>query len=363
MAIPFNGLDRQYIILKDELLDATHRALKDGQLVNGPYTRSLEEYLKYKTKIQFAVTVHSGTQALEIIARYKRETHIKKFGIDPIVKIPNLTYPATLNAFLSTGYTVELVDTDKYGIMDLENETVKTPSYFYCMVGLYGRQITSEQIHYVVGYNTIIDGAQHWLVAKDYIGSGMAISFDPTKNLPSSGNGGAIITNNLDLYQYALAFKGNGKFTEYNSIGTNTKMSEQDCSQLLVRAKYLDKWQLRREEISKHYYNELKNLPITILNDQTAPHANQKFVIADYKNRDNLLNYMLDNEIECKVHYDKTLSELGISKNLKKPDFLSKSMMLSKSVLSLPIYPELHDSEVEIVSNTVKTFYSKVRLF
>ena len=73
--IPHFGLKRQYKNLKDELLDATDRVLSSGQLMNGHYTRSFEEWLKHRTKTQYAVTVHSGTQALEIIARYKKQKH------------------------------------------------------------------------------------------------------------------------------------------------------------------------------------------------------------------------------------------------------------------------------------------------
>jgi len=72
LSIAHFGLKRQYGNLKDELLDATDRALRDGQLVSGPYTRQFEDWLKQRTKTKYAVTVHSGTQALEIIARYKK---------------------------------------------------------------------------------------------------------------------------------------------------------------------------------------------------------------------------------------------------------------------------------------------------
>ena len=121
MKIPHFGLKRQYENLKDELLDATHRALKDGYLVGGHYTRSFEERLKHKTQTKYAVTVHSGTQALEIIARYKKIKHESVMAGNPKIRIPNLTYPATLNSFLSAGWDVELVDTDKYGIINSNN--------------------------------------------------------------------------------------------------------------------------------------------------------------------------------------------------------------------------------------------------
>ena len=76
LVIAHFGLKRQYSNLRDELLDATDRVLKDGQLVGGHYTRSFEEWLKHRTKTKYAITVHSGTQALEIIARYKNQNLI-----------------------------------------------------------------------------------------------------------------------------------------------------------------------------------------------------------------------------------------------------------------------------------------------
>ena len=97
LVIPHFGLARQYKNIGEELLDATHRALKDGQLVGGHYTRSFEEWLKHRTKTKYAVTLHSGTQALEIIARYKKKKHLDTFKNTPKIRIPNLTYPATLN--------------------------------------------------------------------------------------------------------------------------------------------------------------------------------------------------------------------------------------------------------------------------
>jgi dTDP-4-amino-4,6-dideoxygalactose transaminase len=67
LVIPHFGLKRQYKNLRDELLDATDCAMKDGQLVGGHYTRSFEEWLKNKTKTKYAITVHSGTQHLRLL--------------------------------------------------------------------------------------------------------------------------------------------------------------------------------------------------------------------------------------------------------------------------------------------------------
>ena len=191
LVIPHFGLKRQYKNIGEELLDATHRVLKDGQLVGGHYTRSFEEWLKHKTKTKYAITVHSGTQALEIIARWKKIKHEQNMDGNPKISIPNLTYPATLNAFLAAGWDVELADTDKNGIIDINNTRA---GEYDCLMGFAGRK-PWPNASYSNAFGVIVDGAQHWLVADGDVGGGMSISFDPTKNLPSSGNGGAIVTN------------------------------------------------------------------------------------------------------------------------------------------------------------------------
>ena len=111
------GLARQYRNLKEELLNATDMVLRTGELMNGEYTAKFESWLALRTNANFAVTVHSGTQALEIIARYHLEPYQSMFDLVPEVKLPNLTYIATLNAFINAGWDVELVDTDKDGLM------------------------------------------------------------------------------------------------------------------------------------------------------------------------------------------------------------------------------------------------------
>jgi dTDP-4-amino-4,6-dideoxygalactose transaminase len=351
MNIPHFGLKRQYKNLKDELLDATDRALKDGYLVGGHYTRSFEEWLKNKTQTKYAVTVHSGTQALEIIARYKKIKHEQTMHGNPKIRIPNLTYPATLNAFLTAGWDVELGDTDKNGLMARGTEA----GVYDCLMGFAGRRPWAEA-RYEESHGVIVDGAQHWLEAGGNVGSGMAISFDPTKNLNSSGNGGAIVTNDHHLYLYAVRRRDNNK-PDFYEAGTNSKMSEQDCAQLLVRVNHIDAWQLRRKQIASHWCMAFRYLPVTCLSDTGSPHAHQKFVMY-MPDRNSFHTHMLLEGIDTKIHYEYTLGDLPTSAGLVKPDMLSTSVMLSKGVVSLPLYPELTDNEVSYITEKVLEYFS-----
>jgi dTDP-4-amino-4,6-dideoxygalactose transaminase len=351
--IPHFGLARQYKNIGEELLDATHRAMKDGQLVGGHYTRSFEEWLKHKTKAKYAVTVHSGTQALEIIARYKKIKHNDTMAGNPKVRIPNLTYPATLNAFLTAGWDVELADTDKNGITPHHN---RVGGIYDCVMGYTGRRPWPDA-RYEDSHGVIVDGAQHWLAAGGNIGSGMAISFDPTKNLNASGNGGAIVTNDEKLYLYASSYRDNCK-PYFHDVGTNTKMSEIDCAHLLVRIKYIDEWQKRREDIAKFWCDRFSELPITCLSNTSDPHAHQKFVMY-MPDRNSLHTHMLVNGIDTKVHYEYVLGDLPTAKELTKPDMLSTSVMLSRGVISLPLYPELTDNEINYIADKVDEWFGE----
>ena len=353
LVIPHFGLARQYKNIGEELLDATHRALKDGQLVSGHYTRSFEEWLKHRTKTKYAITVHSGTQALEIIARYKKIKHNQSMQGNPKVLLPNLTYPATLNAFLTAGWDIELGDTDKYGILSF---TGMAAGVYNCLVGFAGLK-PWEQARIENSHGIIVDGAQHWLVAEGQVGSGMAISFDPTKNLPSSGNGGAIVTNDEHLYLFAATYRDNNK-PAFHDVGTNSKMSEQDCAQILVRTKYINDWQKRRSDISKYWCDAFRELPLSCLSDTNIPHAHQKFVMY-LPDRNSLHTHLLTDGIDSKIHYEYVLGDLPTAqdRNISRPDLMGTSVMLSRGVISLPIYPELLDNEIEYIADKVIDFY------
>lgn len=350
--VPHFGLKRQFEYLRNELLDATEDALSEGILMDGVYTSDFEDWLKIRTKTKFAIVSHSGTQALELIAAYYlSECTLADDDETPHIRIPNLTYPATLNAFISTGWEVELVDTDKNGIMDIENEETRY-NHYDCFVGYSGAPSPKELYSGV-----IIDGAQHWLtVDQNTVGDAMAISFDPTKNLSASGNGGAIVTNDQGLYEFAKSYRNNGKPDHYFA-GTNSRMSELDCAHLLVKTQYIDKWQARRRKIRKYYLDRLQDLPIRCLSRNFDIHADQKFVIYT-EHRNELHQYLSSVGIETKIHYPFALSELPIARDIViKPDPISTSVALTRGVLSLPIYPELTDGEIDFVVDEIRNFF------
>lgn len=353
--IAFTGLKRQYNNLREEILDATDKVLTSGILMDGEKTRDFEHWLAAKNKTHYAITCHSGTQALEIIAAYYRQ----RINIrPPKILVPAFTFPASANAFIRNGWDIEFIDTDAYGNMDLEQIDLSESFHAVLSIGLYGASVKKWHRKYVG--NIIEDAAQHWLSDDcNRIGHSAAISFDPMKNLGNYGNGGAVVTSDTEFFNFAQGWRNNGKNTTHAEVGTNSRMSEVDCAQLMVKARYLDEWQLRRYEIAYHWMREFEDSPVRCLvtPDNIDRHALHKFVI-DVDNRDEVAQKLKWAGIETKVHYQYPLHELPAYQQYQGPTILSAASSLSRRCLSLPIYPEMTDEEAEHIVNAVLTSVS-----
>lgn len=357
LTIQFTGLKKQYHNLRQEILDATDEVLRSGVLMNGNHTAEFENWLASKNRSKYAAVVHSGTGALECIAEYYATQNA--IANPPTVLIPSLTYMATANAFMRAGWSVHFIDTDHHGLFDMR----KVPDIQYhavVLVGLYGAAIAHlgdvrTWRNWIVGDCTIIeDAAQHWLAANcQRMGQATAISFDPMKNLPCYGNGGAVVTNDANLLQFARSWRDNGKGDNYLA-GTNSRMSELDCALMMVKARHIDQWQKRRQTIATYWVERLKGSGARSLidRDNTNDHAFHKFVI-EIDQRDEVRKKLEQKKIETRVHYVQPLHEIGIYRQWPGPDLLSCASALSRRVLSLPLYPELTDLEVEYVIDQV----------
>lgn len=351
LKISFNGIDRQYSNLREEILEATDRVLRSGWVMNGNNTAEFENWIAKRTDQTHAVSLHSGTTALEVQAEYYMQLALEDTNC-PLVLLPSVTFPATANAFAKAGWNIEFADCDKNGRMVIPDDFRRFD--LFVLVGIYGQSVeTLFGRLWERGYNArvIEDGAQHWLCDQSTrYGESTAISFDPTKNLGNYGNGGALVTNDQQLADFARKFRNHGKGSGETITGSNARMSEVDCAQMLVKARYIDEWQARREKISRYWLEHFENTKIRSLIDKTNinGHCYHKFVV-EVEDRDDVREKLGWRGIETRVHYATPLHEMNVFGN-GGLDVLSNSSVLSRRVISLPIYPELTDLEVEYVA-------------
>ncbi|MBB44630.1 MAG: hypothetical protein CMM43_00820 [Rhodospirillaceae bacterium] len=317
--ITFTGLRQQYNFLREEILEATDHVLSKGQHMLGPNTKHFEERLTKRTG-QPTLTVSNGTQALEIVAEWYKKTY------DGTVYLPAFSFIATDNAFKRVGCKIKYVDVDEYGLM--KDAQAEEWTDLVVLVGLYGAALKPQK--------GIIceDGAQNW--TGNYfkrVGDICTMSFDPMKNLPNYGNGGAISTNIPDLYEFVSNFRHH-HHPKYTEVATNSKMSEVDCACMMVKFKHLEEWDRRRKDIARYW---MKDCKYKVLIKDLDTHAVQKFVI-QLDDRDDFREKVC---YPTRINYPYTLAPT------------ENAIKLSKTVVSLPIYPELTDAEVEIINDTL----------
>lgn len=359
--IPFFGLDRQYANLKQEVLDVTDRVLSTGRVLDGNYTKAFENEIARRCDRQFAITVNSCSQAILMALQT-----IECGPTGGQVIIPAVSFAATLNSVMLTEHTPVMVDVDHNALIDLETmaESINDQSIVAIMyVNLFGNVINYDRFKVLTEFfgrsPLIIEdaaqsfGASYRGIPSGKLGDVSVLSFDPTKNLPNYGSGGMILTDNETLAESFQDLKDNGKRSDHYYPGTNSKMSEVDCATMMVKLNYFDAWQRRRTAIADYYIEQLYPYVDIVLPNEGVTHAWHKFVLrADSRS---ILHGHLSNEgIETKVHYEKALSDLPLYSSL---DTYYNAEEFCKKSLSLPIYPELTDAEVEFVAQSVKDFF------
>ena len=357
LKIPFTGLKKQYLNLKTEILDTSDAVYHSGKLIDGNQTIEFENWLAKKNNVRYAITMHSGTQALETIARFNKNKLIVE---TPLVLLPTFTYIATANAFLTAGWKVQFADCNSHGVSTYTKNEIDESIDAAVLVGIFGKQVNDpweERIHNknwkLTNTELIEDGAQHWLSAGCKRVADTAISFDPMKNFNSYGNGGAVVTNDIELYNFSNHFRTNGKDWQQSSqYGTNSRMSEIDCAQMLVKSRYIDKWQTKRQEIAEYWIERFTEARIECLitRSELKNHAISKFVI-NIENRNEIKRKLDTRQIETKIHYQTPLHERF--PEFKGPKGMCTAGALARHTLSLPMYPELTDLEVEYIADQV----------
>ena len=365
--IPFFGVDRQYNNLREEILDFTDKAYASGRVLDGKYTRQFEKTIAKMTERRYACSVGSCTQALIFSLRAADNEYFR--GSRNKILIPAQSFVATINSVLEAGFDPVFCDVDpQTGLMDLNTIPVHADELAAIMyVNLFGNILNQEQlITYMEMFSeekipVIEDAAQSFGayyrgVPSGKLGNVSCLSFDPTKNLNNYGSGGMILTDDPAIWELVNDFRDNGKMNDHIQSGTNSKMSEADCAQMLVKLKYFDQWQKRRAEIAEYYTEELDGLVGIPPVDMNVEHAWSKFVI-HHHSRSSLYTDLLNMGVETRINYETPLHQQSVAFSFTTFDdagVLEGAENFSRTCLSLPIYPELEDYEVEYVVEAIK---------
>ncbi len=358
MQIPFFTLERQHADIQEELDNAYKRVMNCSQFILGNEVEKFEESFANYLGIGHCVTCGNGTDALELI--------LKGLGIEDgdEVIIPGNTWMSVAEAVINLRGVPKFADVnpDNYCI-DLESldELINEKTFAVIVVHQFGFPLPVEKLKQTLNKRNIylIEDCAHATGATitsekcGTFGNAAAFSFYPTKNLGSLGDGGAVVTNDSELAKKIGLIRNHGQMKRdlHSLSGRNSRLDELQAAFLNVKLNYLEEFNRKRQSIANKYCRELYQ-PFD------SNHVYHQFVIK-HPGRDELKDYLKSFGIGTAVHYPKALSDISF---LSESSTTPMATSLSSQILSLPIFPELTDDEIDYILKAIMTFdqeYSK----
>lgn len=363
--ISFLGLQRFYNKYFEEIKSVQAEAVKNGIFIDGLNTNKLEAKIANYCNRNVCCITGSGTDALFFALK------ALNIGKNDEVLVTALSFIASATAITRAGAKPVFVDVDaNTALMNLDDAETKitTRTKAILFVDLYGNLPDIDLVEkFATSHNLFLieDAAQAFGSNRNNrkagsMGDVSILSFDPTKPIGAFGTGGAVLTNNEHIANYCRAARQNGKNNitgYYDQFGINSRISE-------MQAALID-WQIEnfasalhsRQQKATGMIQQIQSLPIhCLVKEQLSYSGNFHKMVISHKNRDELRSFLHKNNIETKIHYGECLYHHPVLSKHK--NYCSIAESYSKSVVSLPFYPELEEKEIGYICQAIKQFFS-----
>jgi len=361
-------------------IESVIEALKSDFLTQGPAIDIFEKKLAKYCGSKYAVSFNNGTSALHIA------NIILGTDQSSIVATTPVTFLATANSVLYCGGKVEFVDINSkdfnIDINKLEEKLKSKKFSGIIVVHLGGELANLEEIKKLSKkYNTwIIEDACHALGGKWSDSKGKqrkvgdcsfsditTLSFHPVKQI-TTGEGGAILTNNKKLYEQAKVLRSHGMykdkkwfkkrpwFYEMREIGYNYRITDFQAALGISQLKKSNRWANKRMQLVKYYDRNLKMIQEIIPQKHNFKFKNAYHLyIVLAEKRDKLFNYLRKNGFNCQIHYIPIYRQPFYKKH-NKNNFPNSELYYKKGI-SLPLFPSLQKKDQDKLINLIRDFY------
>ncbi len=355
--IPVCDLKAQTAALMDELEVAARRVMAGGWFVLGGEVTAFEGEFAGLVGSGHAIGVASGTDALQLALRALDIGH----G-DRVLTAPNSAVPTAV-AVCQAGAVPVFADVDPLtGLLTPQTIAAALESGIRAVipVHLYGRCADTASILELCaprGIQVIEDAAQAHGASRGGRMAGTTgrigcFSFYPSKNLGALGDGGACVTDDPDIAGRLRRLRCYGERDRYESveIGINSRLDELQAAFLRVKLVRLEAWNRRRREIASVYRKRLQHLPLILpARDPDGIEAVHLFVVQAAR-RDRLRGELQKRGIGTQVHYPIPIHLQEAFRHMSNgPGSFPAAEARARRILSLPLYPEMTDSQIERV--------------
>jgi len=366
--IPLVDLKKQYQGLKDEILTEVGQALDGMQLFLGKNVQTIESNFAAYCGAEFGIGVGSGTDALHIALR--------ACGIgrgDEVITVPH-TFIATIEAIILAGARPVFVDIDPetYNMDTTQIETrINKHTKAILPVHLYGQPADMGPIWKLAkAYNLKViedscqgHGAEYKGKRTGSLGDVGCFSFYFTKNLGAYGEAGMITTSDSEIAKQCRMLRDHGQNAKYYHavMGVNGRLDEIQAAILKVKLPHLDEWIEKRRNIAEAYNAGLPPQLIKPVEMPWAKHVYHLYVIRTTE-RDRLKEWLESKGIGTGMHYPVPVHLQEAWRQYGGEEYsLPVTEKITKEILSLPMYPELSEEEVDYICECVGEF-NKSRL-
>jgi len=358
--ILLNDFKRQYAGIKEQIDTSVSRVLESGWYILGKELESFEKEFAEYIGVPYCVGVASGTEAIAL--------SLMALGIgegDEVITTCFTAFPS-ITGIMQAGATPVLVDVNPSdGLIDVSKieQKITRKTKAIMPVHLYGQSCNLTQIMSIAeshGLFLVEDcaqsaGATFSSKKTGSFGVCSAFSFYPTKNLGAIGDAGAVTTSDKNVYEKLLSLRNYGQTVRYyhDYDGINSRMDEIQAAILRAKLRFLDEWNIRRREIASIYARSLTEYDIIQENSygQSCYHL---FVIR-CNQREALMSHLQKCGINALIHYPVPVNRQKAFPHQKDESFPGTELLAS-TVLSIPIYPELYDEEVQTIISALHEF-------
>ena len=361
MNIPMVDLKGQYLTLKDEIDSALLEALAATQFILGPNVQAFEQEAANYLGVEHAVGVASGTDALHLALA------AADIGAgDEVITTP-FTFIATAEAICYVGATPVFVDIDPYTFnIDLNQveQAITDRTRAVIPVHLFGQPVDMNALKKLCderGLKLIEDCAQSFGAHIDNKMTGSfgdfgAFSFFPSKNLGCFGDGGLVTTHDEKGANELRVLRNHGSRERYhhNVIGYNSRLDELQAIILRIKLKHIDEYNRNRRRVAHRYSEALADTSIqTAYEDNIGLHIYHQYTLL-HDERDRIMKALQDNGVACAVYYPIPLHRQEVYQETYRDLSLPVSEAVARKCFSLPVYPELEDEKIDMITDIIK---------
>ncbi len=359
--IPMLDLKLQYAALKNEIDTAIAEVLQSTHFIMGPNVAEFESEAAQYLDVKHAISCNSGTDALHLALR---ACGIKEN--DEVITTP-FSFAATVEAICYVGATPVFVDIDPvtYNISpDAIESAITSKTKAILPVHIFGQVADMRNILKLAKNNNlkvIEDCAQSFGGSIENqqtgsLGDAGCFSFFPSKNLGCYGDGGLFTTNSDEIANKFSLLKSHGSKVrnQHEIVGWNSRLDEIQATILRIKLKNIEAFNKKRIAVAKKY-NELLDSPSisTPKFEENMSHVFHQYTLLS-DNRDAISELLKNENIGHAIYYSMPLSEQIAYKNISRAESLTTTQSICSRCISLPMFPEMTDEQIEQVANTVK---------